>query len=180
MRLRRHGDVHGGSHREVDISVIPAGTRIGALVVVRGTGQRYLVRCDCGHELVRKGRDLKQAAREGWLASCGCRANNRSHGLSRHPLYSTWLGMLQRCQNPAHKDYGNYGGRGIKVCDRWADRETGCEAFMADMGVKPTPAHSLDRVDNDGPYTPENTRWATRSEQNANKRPRRVKVRTRA
>jgi hypothetical protein len=76
--------------------------------------------------------------------------------------------MLERCIDPKNKSYPNYGGRGITVCARWFV----FELFLEDMGMKPTPEHSLDRINNDGNYEPSNVRWATRKEQAANKRPR--------
>lgn len=88
------------------------------------------------------------------------------HGQSRTPEFRAWWDMRQRCLNPNVASYANYGGRGIRVCDRWND----FSAFRADMGCRPSPAHSLDRIDNDGNYEPGNCRWATRSEQQRNKR----------
>ena len=87
---------------------------------------------------------------------------------TEHPLYRTWRGMLSRCSDPGSQAFKNYGGRGIRVCDRWRDHFF---AFAADMGAKPSELHSLDRVNNDGNYEPSNCRWATWPEQAANRRP---------
>lgn len=95
-------------------------------------------------------------------------ANPRWNGAPEsHALYSTWKGMKERCSNPNHIRYAEYGGRGITVCERWRDNFW---SFVADVGERPD-GHTLDRVDNDRGYEPGNVRWATRSEQNANKRP---------
>lgn len=88
----------------------------------------------------------------------------------RKVMRDTWHNMIHRCHNPQHKAYANYGGRGIKVCDRWRDKDTGFANFVADVKVKPDFDHSLDRINNDGHYEPDNVRWATRSEQQRNRR----------
>lgn len=82
------------------------------------------------------------------------------------PLYSTWLGIRRRCNNPNTKDYKNYGGRGIKVCERWDSYEK----FEYDMGLKPSPNHSIDRIDVNGNYSPDNCKWSTPKQQANNKR----------
>ena len=86
---------------------------------------------------------------------------------STHPLYYTWRGMRSRCNDPTHKNYPNYGGRGIKVCDRWLHS---FQNFRTDMGDKPTPNHTLDRINNDEGYSPDNCRWQTRKEQAHNRK----------
>jgi hypothetical protein len=87
---------------------------------------------------------------------------------TNHPLYSTWMGIRKRCYNPNHHNYRNYGERGIKMCDRWFNSFL---SFVDDMGDKPTPSHTIDRIDNDGMYEPSNCKWSTMKEQAANKRP---------
>lgn len=106
--------------------------------------------------------------------SCGCRHReviksgeaNRTHGKSRTIEYRIWLDMRKRCNGKYRSEYRNYGGRGIRVCERWDD----FELFLLDVGSRPSARHSLERENNDGDYEPGNVRWATRSEQNRNKR----------
>ena len=88
---------------------------------------------------------------------------------TRHSLYATWAMMKQRCYNPNHINYGDYGGRGIAVCDEWLDSPA---QFIEDMGPKPTPQHSIERKDNNKGYSPDNCCWATGSEQQRNTRKR--------
>lgn len=115
----------------------------------------------------------------GATRSCGCLARDLSaargaaratHGHSRRTgrsgEYSSWMAMIGRCTRPCVSKYENYGGRGIAVCDRWMS----FDAFLADMGPKPTRRHSIDRIDSNGNYEPGNCRWATPTEQSSNSR----------
>lgn len=124
--------------------------------------------CDCGTERAVTAFSLRQ----GSSSSCGClnrersRAVHTKHGGSASaPEYDVWQAMLARCRNPQNPRFAKYGGRGIKVCDSWLDYG----AFIADMGPRPTLAHSLDRIDNDGGYEPGNCRWATPHQQMTNR-----------
>lgn len=132
-----------------------------------------LCRCDCGSEKEIRIAHLKT----GSVKSCGCYQRERmrtvglKHGLGKTPEWWAWRGAKSRCQDPASASWANYGGRGITICARWGGRG-GFPAFFADMGPRPSPGHSLDRIDNNGNYEPGNCRWATRSQQRQNQRPR--------
>jgi hypothetical protein len=152
------------------------GRTFGRLLVLsrddssRSAKQSYWIcRCDCG-----KVKSIQRAALvTGRTVSCGCFAKeaaakaNTTHGLHRAPEYYIWNSARDRCRNPNNPGYPDYGGRGIQMCDRWANS---FEAFYADMGPRPSPELSIDRIENDGNYEPGNCRWATKEEQMLNRR----------
>ena len=125
--------------------------------------------CDCGTQVVVRAASLKK----GTTQSCGCYARDRriaakyQHGFSGTSEYNTWVQMRLRCSNSRHKSYQHYGGRGISVCPRCRDS---FQAFVEDMGQRPSPKHELERLNNNGNYAPENCCWATAGEQHRNTR----------
>lgn len=131
-------------------------------------------KCDCGATSLIK----LVVVRRGHSQSCGCLQRERTsiantrHGgsLGKHSLYFTWGGMIARCNYQNHKDFHLYGGRGIKVCRRWRS----FTKFALDMGHRPSPLHSLDRINPDGNYTKNNCKWSTPHEQRINQRPRKI------
>lgn len=157
------------------------GQRYGRLLVTGGPEKRHhpsgdfsfywACKCDCGAVTNVSGRALGG----GLTKSCGClnsenRAKNRlTHGGSYTPEFRAWAGMIYRCYNAtSNASFPDYGGRGIRVCDEWRDDFA---AFLAHVGPRPSPKHSIDRYpNNDGNYEPGNVRWATREQQIANRR----------
>ena len=127
-------------------------------------GAFWLCRCQCGAE-----KPVRAAAlRSGNTKSCGCLKLDRmtKHGAHRTAEYQIWRGMKDRCGRPKRARYESYGGKGVRVCERWRDS---FENFLADMGPRPGPAYSIERDDNDGDYEPRNCRWATTTEQSRHK-----------
>lgn len=139
--------------------------------------RQLLCRCDCGNFGVKRPGSL----RYGSSKSCGClqreitKARATTHGATvgyrLHPLYQSWLQIRSRCRNPKNSRYAYYGGRGIDICDRWFGD---FQAFVADMGPRPTPSHSVDRIDNNKGYQPSNCRWADKTTQARNTRKNRI------
>ena len=127
-----------------------------------GRRGRRLCRCDCGTERSVAASNLSSGASK----SCGCAPKGPlKHGLAGTSTYSTWKAMRARCNNSRHKNYADYGGRGISVCERWND----FALFLADMGEKPA-GMSIDRIDPSRGYAPDNCRWATQAQQMSNMR----------
>lgn len=142
-----------------------AGLQVGRLTVLDrgpnyGTKAQWVCLCDCGRTSTIPGYALR-----GGQVSCGCERSRRhlTHGQSRTRIYWVWKAMHQRCTNTKDRFYFRYGGRGIRVCKRWRSFEN----FIADMGPRPKRA-ALDRIDNDGDYSPKNCRWATAQENSRN------------
>lgn len=124
-------------------------------------------KCECGTEAEVNKKNLKAGVSKQCLQ---CRGNlKKKHGMSGTPTYTSWQSMHDRCNNPNNVSYMNYGERGIKVCERWCG-ESGFANFLADMGERPSMDLCIDRENNDGNYEPGNCIWATRSQQQRNKR----------
>lgn len=132
------------------------------------SNRQFRCSCSCGNERIIHLSSL----RTGNSRSCGCYLKEitsqlkTKHGKGYHYLYQTWTNMKQRCYNTNIRNYKHYGGRGIKVCDRWLESFLN---FLEDMGERPS-GMSLDRINNDGNYEPSNCRWATNEQQNKNRR----------
>lgn len=150
------------------LSELPERTKQGKVL--------FECKCDCGNIINVIGSKLKN----GWTKSCSCLQKekaklatppNKTHGLSKTLIYSTYYTMISRCNNINNESYPHYGGRGITVCERWMES---FENFISDMGEKPTKNHSIDRIDVNGNYEPSNCRWATKIEQENNKTDNRI------
>ena len=154
-------------------------TVIGEAAPIRSAAGRvysaFLVKCACGapSKIVKRAYLISRET-----LSCGCLKAQRGaeanfrHGGTGTPEHHVWRKILERCSNPKAKDFPDYGGRGIQVCERWRQS---FEAFLVDMGRRPSPLHSIDRYPNtDGDYEPTNCRWATAIEQGRNKRNNRI------
>ncbi len=162
------------------------GMSFGRLTVIQYAGLNHKnfamwkCRCECGKTTTVYG----SALRNGHTRSCGCLnrehtarmgKGNLKHGHSRRTgasiTYRSWQSMIQRCENPSHTEYMNYGGRGITICTRW--RES-FDSFLDDMGSRPNNRFEIERINNDGNYDPSNCRWASRQDQCRNMRSNRM------
>lgn len=155
------------AHNAIDLT----GMRFSRLEVMSRAGTKYNTQvfwhcvCDCGKSVLTNTASL----RSGHTKSCGCLSRDRvtKHGMHKSSEYLIWQQAKERCHNPNKASYQRYGARGIYMVDEWRDD---FQRFLADMGTRPSKEHTLERVDNDGPYAPWNCTWATKDVQYRNRR----------